>query len=230
LTILCRFGALFPGAGKKCVFSTIKDFLQTRFRLVLLIWISLDGAGVLSAADMNVGLGLSGGRSFLPDRNVQDRAGASYLAHFTNKFQLGVLAVVDLHAPLALEVGFRNEWADFNLPNGVLLPNTGTIGFTVQQVFCNAVYYTPYSDGGLRLFATGGAGFRRINPASGVGSYVGWSLNFGGGLEARPSRRLSIRVEMRDFVGDMPRLVLSQSPGGLLHDIQVSLGFIVHIK
>jgi hypothetical protein len=204
--------------------------LQTIFLLVLLIWISFSDGSVLMAADPNIGFGLNGGRSFLLDRNVWDLAGTSYPAHFTDKFQLGVLAAADLHAPLALEVGFRNEWGEFHLKDGSLVPNGRTINFTVQQVFCNAVFNSPYSDGGLRLFATVGAGFRWVNPESDLGTDAGWSINFGGGLEARPSRRFSIRVETRDFVGDMPRLVLSQPPRSLLHDIQASLGFIVHVR
>jgi len=205
----------------------MKAILQTLFGLVLL---SIGGGSVLMAAELNARFMLSGGGSFLLDRHVQDLAGASYPAQFTNKFQLGALTAIDLHAPLALEVGFRNEWSEFHLQGGGLLPDGRSINFTVQQIFCNAAYNTPYSDGGLRLFASGGAGLRRVNPESGIGSDVGWSLNFGGGLEARPSRRFSIRVEMRDFVGDMPRLVLSQSPRGLLHDIQASIGLIVHVR
>jgi len=208
----------------------MKAMIQTLSRLVMLTWMLSGGIYVLMAADPDIDLGLSGGRSFLPDRNVRDLTGVSYPAHFRNKFQLGVLAVVDLHAPLALEVGFRNEWGEVHLQDGNLPSNGRSINFAAQQVFCNAIYRTPYSDGGLRLFATGGAGIRRISPDSDIGADVGWSLNFGGGLEARPRRRFSIRVEIRDFVGDVPRLELSQSPHGLLHDIQASLGFIVHFR
>jgi hypothetical protein len=228
VTFLCGFGDLLP--KDECLFTAMKAMLQALFRLVLLVWISCGGVGVLMAADLNARFMVSGGGSILLDRDVQDLAGASYEAHFTNKFQLGALAAVDLHAPLALEMGFRNEWGESHLQGGGVLPAGKPINLTVQQIFCNAVYNTPYSGGGLRLFASGGAGLRRVNPDSGIGSDVGWSLNVGGGLEARPSRRFSIRVEMRDFVGAMPRLVLSQSPRGLLHDIQASIGLLVHVR
>ena len=59
------------------------------------------------AADLNTRVMVSGGGSFLPDRNVRDQAGALYPAHFADRFQLGVLAAVDLHTHFALEIGFR---------------------------------------------------------------------------------------------------------------------------
>jgi hypothetical protein len=109
-------------------------------------------------------------------------------------------------------------------------PSEKPIGFSVQQFFCNIVYSTPASGGGLHLFATGGAGLRRIHAASALGSEYDWSLNFGGGLEGRPNRRFSIRAELRDFVGEMPRFSPAQLRGGLLHDIQPSIGLVVHLR
>jgi hypothetical protein len=204
--------------------------LQSIRWIVFLIPALLAGAGVLTAADLNARLMVSGGSSFLLDRNVRDSTGQSYPAGFKDKLQAGILAGIDLHAPLALEAGFRIGSSDFHMHEGSLIPSGKPINFTSRQFFCNAVYNTPYSDGGLRLFATGGVGLRRIHAASAMGTDLSWSINFGGGLEARPSRRYSIRVELRDFVGAMPRFVTSQAPGGLLHDIQPSIGLVVHLR
>lgn len=217
-----------PQAKEVVPATDMKAIHQTLFRILIVI--SFSGVSVLMAADLNARVMMSGGGAFLPDRDVRDPAGANHPAHFADKFQLGILAAVDLHSLLALETGFRHERSALYLPGGSLLPNGRAINFTIQQIFFNAAFNTPYSDGGLRLFATGGVGLRRVKPESSLGSDIGWSLNYGGGLEARPSRRVSIRVEARDFVGNMPRLVLSQSPNGLLHDIQASIGCIIQMR
>jgi hypothetical protein len=199
--------------------------LPAFFMMALLV-----SGGSLSAADLNPRILVSVGGSFLPDRNVRDSAGQSYPAGFRHKMQAGILAGIDLHAPLALEAGFRTGSSEFFVREGSLVQNGSPINFTIRQFFCNAVYSTPYSDGGLRLFATGGAGLRRIHAASVPGTDLDWSINFGGGLEGRPSRRFSIRVELRDFVGEMPHFVPFQARRGLLHDIQPSVGLAVYLR
>jgi hypothetical protein len=210
--------------------GTMNTKFQALCRLVLLIWICSGSADNLSAWDHNARLIVSGGGSFLPDRSIMDLASMPHPAYSKDKFQLGILAAVDLRAPLALEAGFRNEWGGYDPQSEDLSLHSRLINFTVQQFFCNAFYSTPYTGGGLRLFATGGIGLRRIHPEAGIGSDIGLSLNFGGGLEARPSRRYSLRVELRDFVADMPRLKQSQWIGGLSHDIQPSIGLVVYLK
>jgi hypothetical protein len=198
-------------------------------RLAFLILMFSGTIECLAAADLNARLMVSGGGSFIPDGNIRDSAGALHSAIFKNWLQAGILAGIDLHNPLALEAGFRGGQSELRMKDEGLLPAGNSLNFSIQQFFCNAVYSTPYSDGGLRLFATGGVGLRRINPASGMNSDTGWSVNFGGGLEARASRRFSIRVELRDFVGAMPRFVPSQPTNGLMHDIQPSIGVILHL-
>ena len=208
----------------------MKIIIHNLFRMLALIWIACGGISVLMAADLNARFAVSGGKSFLPDGNLRDRDSAPYTVSFKNGFQFGFLAAVDLHPPISLEAGFRNEWGRFHLRGGNPPLETETVGFTSQQFFCDAVYYTPYSSGGLRLFATGGIGLRRIQPESGSGSDSGWNVNYGGGLEGRAGRRYSVRAEVRDFVGDMPPLLNPQPCGGLLHDVQLSLGLVVHLK
>jgi hypothetical protein len=207
----------------------MKTVLPDFCRLAFLILVLLAGIDGVTAAEINSSLMVSGGGSFFPDRNLRDSSGTLHSATFKDRFQIGILATVDLHASFAIEAGFRGGRSGLRIKDGSLLPAGNTLDFSAQQFFCNAVYHTPYSGGGLRLFATGGAGLRRIAPAAGMAPDIGWSVNFGGGLEARPSRRFSIRAELRDFVGGMPRLVPSQSTSGLLHDIQPSIGLIIHL-
>jgi len=199
-------------------------------RFAILILVCSGSIDDLTAAEINARMMVSGGGSFLLDKNIADLAGASHSAAFNDKLQIGILAAVDLHAHLALEAGFRGGRSELRVKDAGLLPSGNSLDFSIQQFFCNAVYSTPYSGGGLRLFATGGVGLRRIGPAAGIDPDIGWSVNYGGGLEARPSRRFSIRVELRDFVGAMPRFAPSQSTRGVLHDIQPSIGLIVHLR
>jgi hypothetical protein len=157
-------------------------------------------------------------------------SGTAHPAILNGNLQGGILAAIDVHAPLALEAGFRIGRGEFQSRNGNFATPGRSIAFSAEQVFANVAYRTPYSDGGLRLFASGGGGFRRIHVDAASGADWGWSVNFGGGLEARASRRVSIRAEARDFVGAMPRFVPTQRPDGHLHDIQTSLGLILHLK
>ncbi len=184
----------------------------------------------LAAADVRARIMINGGGSFLPDRDIKDAGGISHPARFEKGLHIGASGIIDLHPWFALEAGFRNISGEFHSRDSVLLSSGSPISFNVQQIFFNAACHTRYSGGGLRLFATGGAGLRRIHPTSGVGADIGWSINYGGGIEGRASRRISLRVEIRDFFGRMPRFVSSQRDGGLLHDIQPSIGLIFHLQ
>jgi len=208
----------------------MKTIFEVLCRLILLFCICAGGARILPASNQNLHLMVSGGGSLLRGDNTLDLPNSTYPAHFNEKLQLGILAAVDLHAPLALELGFRNEWGEYDLLGEDRLLNNEAIRFTLQQAFCNVSYRTPNSGGGLLLFVTAGGGFRGVHPENSNGYDFGWSVNFGGGLEARPSRRYSIRVELRDFIGSMPRLIQSQYARGLLHDLQPSIGLVIHLK
>jgi hypothetical protein len=197
---------------------------------LLLVFILLLGDSALAAADLNPRFMLSIGGSFLPDKDVRDSSGTAHPAVLNGNLQGGILAAINVHAPLALEAGFRISHGELQSRDGSFAAPGHSVGFSAHQVFGNVVYSTPYSDGGLRLFVSGGAGFRRIHVKTAPGADWGWSLNFGGGLEARISRRVSIRAEARDFVGAMPRFVPAQSPNGFLHDIQTSVGLILHLQ
>ncbi len=196
----------------------------------MLIFALSGGACGLTAGEHHVRLGISGGGSFMPDAQGNDLAGTAYPSRFGGKYQAGAWAAVDLHAALAMEAGFRSGQGKLHAEEGNLFPTGQSIDLTAQQFFLNAVYSSPYSAGGLRLFATGGIGFQRTHTASVSGSDIGFSSNFGGGLEARASRRFSVRVELRDFLGGIPRFVTSQSSDGHRHDIQASVGLVVHLR
>ena len=197
-------------------------------QLAFLIPVLLADAGGLDAAELNPRLMVSGGASFILDKNVEDLTGQPATLILKDKLQAGILGGIDLSRSLALETGLRFGSSDFRI-QGRDQPSGTPIHFTIQQFFCNVVYSTPTSGGGLHLFATGGAGARRIHVATGSGSGYGWSINLGGGLEARPSRRYAIRVELRDFIGKTPRFAPSQLRGGLLHDIHPSIGLVIHM-
>ncbi len=206
--------------------------MRTTFNaLLLLLLLILPWTKTLAAAGLNPRWMISGGGAILPDRNIRDGASSTYRARLKNQFQIGILAAVDLHTPVSLEMGFRNAWNDLDLQAAPVSQAAGgqSTSFTIQQLFCNIALATPYSNGGLRLFATAGTGLRNIHPDNGSGSDIGWSFNYGGGIEARPSRRYSIRVEIRDFLGNFPAFLQSQSSGGLFHDVQTSIGILVHM-
>ncbi len=197
------------------------------------------GGGYLHAADLSPRLIFIGGRSYLPDREIISPDNTFSSVGFKNRFQAGISAGVHVAAFLALEAGFRTGQYELRAHQSNGSSMVASVDFAVQQFYINAVYNTHYSDGGLRLFATGGIGVRRsTHPASSgnaviqvpSGSEIASSFNFGGGLEARASRRLSLVAEVRDFVGAVPQFVPSFPRRGLLHDVHVSAGLMVHLR
>jgi hypothetical protein len=209
-------------------------------RVTLFLAVALPGSAAgLNGADLNPHIAFSGGGAILTDDHVRDATGASYPIESKNRFQVGISAGVPLVAFLALEAGFRTEQNALRAQVLIDSQIAASVDFSVQQFFFNIVCNTPYSDGGLRLFATGGAGFRRSSHAASSGdrilrtasgSEIAPSFNFGGGLEARGSRRFSIAAEVRDFVGDTPKLIQSYPAEGVSHDIHMSVGLIVHLR
>jgi len=194
-------------------------------------------ANSLNGADLNLYLKLIGGSSALTHDHAVEAGGQSYSITPINRFLAGASAGMSIAPFLALEAGFRFEKNKLQVQALVGSPAAESIDFTVQRFFLNAVYHTPYSNGGLRLFATGGVGLTRGIWASGTeifgtmpDSEIAPGFNFGGGLEARASRRLSLAAEVRDFVGNMPNVLQSSSPREIMHDVHMSIGVVVHLR
>ncbi len=111
-------------------------------------------------------------------------------------------------------------------------------GVTVGQVHFNLVRLLTDSESRIRPFVTGGLGIVRFNPtdeakvAALTGDFIDdptqlnssaqLSLAVGGGIEARLSRWLGIRFDLKDYISPIPRFGLSETssgPGGIFFPV-----------
>ena len=127
-------------------------------------------------------------------------------------------------------------------------------GVTVSQVQFNFVRFLTDSESRIRPFVTGGLGIVRFNPtdeakvAALTGDFINdptqldsstkLSFAVGGGFEARLSRWLGIRFDLKDHMSAIPRFGLdetSSGPGGiffpvsgLVHNIETAGGIVFY--
>jgi len=95
--------------------------------------------------------------------------------------------------------------------------------------FFNAVYSTPYSDGGLRVFAAGEPGCGAFMPHP--NSIRCWmELQLWRRLEARASRRFFCAGGDEGFHREYAALRPVSEARRIVHDIQASIGLIVHLR
>jgi len=128
-------------------------------------------------------------------------------------------------------------------------------GVTVGQVHFNFVRFLTDSESRIRPFVTGGLGIVRFNPtdeakvAALTGDFIDdptqldsstkLSLAVGGGIEARLSRWLGIRFDLKDYISPIPRFGLSETssgPGGIffpvsgvVHNVETAAGIVFYL-
>jgi len=90
----------------------------------------------------------------------------------------------------------------------------------VHDVAFNYVRY--FSLGQRQYFLTGGLGFTEF--ASPFGGRIKFAGNFGGGLDLRMNRRLTLRTEFRDFLTGHPSFA-----GRTLHNFVPSVGLVFRL-
>ncbi len=128
-------------------------------------------------------------------------------------------------------------------------------GVRVSQVHFNFVRFLTDSESRIRPFVTGGLGIVRFNPtdeakvAALTGDFIDdptqldsstkLSLAVGGGIEARLSRWLGIRFDLKDYISPIPRFGLSETssgPGGIffpvsgvVHNVETAAGIVFYL-
>lgn len=202
--------------------------------------------------------GLAGGSTMI-DAHYFDASGRLYHTRFEpdTKFSIGV--DVPYNKFLSIESGFTYGPNDLVLTNTNIFPHTVAAGsvrvFPVHDYVGNlsAVVHAPVSFRHFRPYVLMGVEYDRLSPTQEAvisGVQDGWAststalinhndkfgFNFGAGVDRKLTRRLSLRIDIRDNYTSSPRFGLPNSYSPAVFPIKAhnsnlvyTAGFVYHL-
>jgi opacity protein-like surface antigen len=180
---------------------------------------------VLGAFAQTGELSLSVGKSTFRNNTVASvtdpTTGQTTTATVDSNFRLGFRFTINSWRFFAHEIGYAYNHGSLKIGS------TSSDSLPVHQGMYNFLVYATPEGSHIRPFATGGVHFSTFYPPgssvfSGNG-FTKFGFNYGGGIKVRLSSLLMGRVDIRDYTTGKPDF-FHASPGGLLHQLEISAG------
>jgi len=196
-----------------------------------------------------------GGGSFFRAERSFVLHDAAFQSEIRKGGRLGLRAASYITDHLAFEGGYSFGHHDLRLAEAPV-SNHRTFDTVLHQFGAALLYNFGPFDNGLQPFVVVGLGLSRFSPTDqakvralstkflngpaqlGASNLFGFGL--GGGVEAKLSRRLGLRLDMRDHITGTPRLGLAQRSSGsgeayypiagTIHDIEASIGVVFYLR
>ncbi len=195
------------------------------------------------------------GGSFLSGERAFVVNGDPFISQFLNGGKFRLRGSLDLTSHWTLEGDYsigRNDQRITEESGGILVNRD--FGVTVGQVQLNFVRFFTDNESRIRPFFSAGLGMVRFNPTdeakllalggdfiddpTQLDSSIEVSFTVGGGIEARLSRWLGIRFDLKDHMSAIPRFGLNETssgPGGIffpvsgvVHNVEAAGGIVFY--
>lgn len=188
---------------------------------------------------------VKGDRTFVVD-------GDDFSSSFVDGGKVRVRGTLDITKKWSLEATYSHGWNNQRILELGGTPTQRDFGMKLNQVDLNFVHFFASRKSSVRPFLTSGIGSLRFSPTSEAKALAlndefindptqlvstrKLTVAFGGGIEARFSRWLGLRFDVKDHISTVPRFGVPQTssgPGGIffpvdgvLHNIEVGVGIV----
>ena len=197
---------------------------------------------------------LLGGASTLVDAEYFQSAGRQYHSRYDlgPKFNVGV--AVPYNKILSIEAAYSFGPNDLIVTNTNVFPHVGVV-YPVRDSIASlsAVFHAPFAFHGLRPYGEAGGEHDRFTPTpaaittakthgfgavstAAINANTKFGLNFGGGLDRKIMKRVTLRLDVRDHITSPPAFGLPNPQSaadfpvtGRAHNIEYTAGIVFHV-
>lgn len=202
---------------------------------------------------LNPRVTVSAGGSFVKANRTFAAGGGTFASRFVDGGTYKARLTLDLTKHFSVEGVYGFGPNNLRITEFAGTPIQRDFAVRYQQIQFNFLHFFTSGKRALRPFLTSGIGavrfiptdeakamalVRFINSAAQIDTTNNFNFNFGGGLEARFSRWLGVRFDVKDQISAVPRFGLPQTPpasggafypiNGFVHDVDGSAGIVFY--
>jgi len=221
--------------------------------LALSVFLAGLGAAAPASAQFNPRITIFGASSFVRGERSFAIAGQNFQTQFVDGGKFRVRGSLDLTSRWTLEGDYSFGRNNLRVNESGTTTSLRDFGAKLNQVHFNLVHFWTSSKRRVRPYLGTGIGLTRYTPTDAAKSLAGvrflaaaaaigpsnqFSFPVAGGLEARFTRWLGMRVDLTDHIMPIPRFSLAEiSSGGaffpvngVAHNVQAEIGLVFFLK